>query len=465
MLTHTYLQQIARQIQQIGVGAFAFCVDERSPTQVYCLADVGFAANTPDSCIVRLVQGMALVWPRDWRNNPTLYFCKSGAVNAMEQAMLRFVFPGCTVKGGIVSPVPLPPLASLLTVTPAVHFNPGTQVSYGTSDFEHYADYDLNSTDVQVRSQIRNVHRIYLMAAYALLAAPAIIPRSYNVAAILVGPRGQILSYGVNQSRVNFACHAEVNALQGCLRNGRAIPPQSILYTTLQPCCMCAGMIDYSMHQGQVIFSVTDTHYNGPSDHMAYVSATPMYELSTVAKPLTTWTTGHAYDKIAAQKEHASLGTAQNQAHQGIERPLFTRYSIIQYLNREGVPFNDKGSRALARKKEKYHFQRARLLNRLNPYVDDALSEVTSFLASLRIPLKTVQEERVEHIVQQLQNIYETGSASLWNYVTAKLLAVLKNGGDFMGEARKIARTLQESPMELEYRASLPSHRGAPLYS
>ena len=303
-----------------------------------------------------------------------------------------------------------------------------------------------------------------MMAAYALLAAPT-IARSYNVAAILVSPRGEILSYGVNLSYVNFTRHAEVNALQGCLRNGRAIPAQSTLYTTLQPCQICAGMIEVSMHQGRVIYSVGDTHYNGQSGHMHYHTVTPMHELTTIGKPLTTWTTGRAYDKITGQKEHVSLGNALNQHHQSIESPQQKRYSIIQYLNNEGRPASGLGSGALIRKKEKYDFGRVELFRSLNSYVDQALLEVTSFLEALAIPLKTVPEERVEQAVALLQHHYPTRSAELWKYVAGELLVTVRNGHDLDAEVQEIAQMLHQSPFELEYKASLSDYRGVPLYS
>jgi tRNA(Arg) A34 adenosine deaminase TadA len=469
MLSDWDLQQIAKQIQPRAPGGFAFCVDEQQRQDVYYVADGAFQPNTPDSCLVRLVQEMAST--RNWKGNPTLYFCKTGQVNKMEQGMLAFVFPRCNVKGGVVCQgLPLP----FLKLANCQSFNPANQIKYGNLLFNHPADYQLNSNDQQTAPQLSKVHRVYMMAAYALLADTATVPRSYNVAAILVGPDGRIVSYGVNQSYMNFTCHAEVNALQGCLRNGIAIPAQSILYTTLQPCCMCAGMMDVCMPQGRVIYSVNDIHYNGPSDHMKYTTTTPMSELGSVGKPLTTWKTGRVYNKIGKQRFEliqerldSNLGAAQNTEHQGIEYNQSSKYSVIQYLNKEGSKFNASGSEALTRKKEKYRFNRTKVA--LNPYVQMALEEVIAFLSDLKVSLITVEEEWAIRMVNALKQHHPANDEELWTTITGYLLAIVEDQQNLETALWQIEHIPDEFiegfEMDLKYKRSLPIHRGASLYS
>lgn len=67
----------------------------------------------------------------------------------------------------------------------------------------------------------------------------ALYQRDRPVACVLVGPDGALLGGAGNTSADNRTCHAEVNLLQSIAR----VPPGSTLYTTLEPCRMCQGMI------------------------------------------------------------------------------------------------------------------------------------------------------------------------------------------------------------------------------
>lgn len=65
-----------------------------------------------------------------------------------------------------------------------------------------------------------------------------------DIAALLISPAGQVLSYGINSNSRNKTLHAEVNLLQRLHREkGLKIPEGSVLYSTHKPCKMCAGMI------------------------------------------------------------------------------------------------------------------------------------------------------------------------------------------------------------------------------
>jgi tRNA(Arg) A34 adenosine deaminase TadA len=64
------------------------------------------------------------------------------------------------------------------------------------------------------------------------------------IAAILVSSQNEILSFGINRSFPDKTRHAEVSLVQSYYRRtGRLLPKGSRLYTTLEPCQMCAGMI------------------------------------------------------------------------------------------------------------------------------------------------------------------------------------------------------------------------------
>jgi tRNA(Arg) A34 adenosine deaminase TadA len=79
-------------------------------------------------------------------------------------------------------------------------------------------------------------------------SAPQQLPRfarNRAIAAVLVGPDGTLLSWAVNTNAKNRTQHAELTLIQGYLTKSGLpkLPSGSKLYTTLQPCRMCAGAI------------------------------------------------------------------------------------------------------------------------------------------------------------------------------------------------------------------------------
>ena len=96
MLPDSTLTKIADRIRRQGYARCAFCVDEDKPTEIYFVPDVGFQADTPDSCLIRLAQEMVSVWKPEWKGwygYSKRYFCKTAETNEMERGMLAFV-PG-----------------------------------------------------------------------------------------------------------------------------------------------------------------------------------------------------------------------------------------------------------------------------------------------------------------------------------------------------------------------------------
>jgi len=67
-----------------------------------------------------------------------------------------------------------------------------------------------------------------------------------NIASLLVDEFGTVLSWGVNTNQSGKWRHAEVNTLLSFVKGtGGKIPDGATLYTTLEPCEMCAGMIKH----------------------------------------------------------------------------------------------------------------------------------------------------------------------------------------------------------------------------
>jgi tRNA(Arg) A34 adenosine deaminase TadA len=109
---------------------------------------------------------------------------------------------------------------------------------------------DLASEDNTPHMGYHTVHRVYLMAAYALLRLHDVsAPDGKYVAAILVDKEGRILGWGLNTNKTNKTLHAEVNMLQSYYKYAQqparrsGIPEGARIYSTLQCCKMCSGMI------------------------------------------------------------------------------------------------------------------------------------------------------------------------------------------------------------------------------
>lgn len=71
--------------------------------------------------------------------------------------------------------------------------------------------------------------------------------RNRRVAALLISEQGELLMEATNQNAVNKTLHAEVILVQRwwALSN-RPLPKGSTIYTTLQSCKMCAGILHWS---------------------------------------------------------------------------------------------------------------------------------------------------------------------------------------------------------------------------
>ncbi len=64
-----------------------------------------------------------------------------------------------------------------------------------------------------------------------------------NIGAVLVSASNQIIAWGVNTNDTRSTRHAETNAIQAFQQAaGTAIPAGATLYSTLEPCYMCAGL-------------------------------------------------------------------------------------------------------------------------------------------------------------------------------------------------------------------------------
>ncbi len=65
----------------------------------------------------------------------------------------------------------------------------------------------------------------------------------HNIGSLLVSKNGELLAWSVNTNRDNKSYHGEVNLIQAYERTRGPIPKWTTLYTSLQPCEMCSGML------------------------------------------------------------------------------------------------------------------------------------------------------------------------------------------------------------------------------
>lgn len=108
--------------------------------------------------------------------------------------------------------------------------------------------------------------KIYMSLTFALLHASRdkdnagiTALEGQQIAAVLVGPSGRLLAWGVNTNKKNVTRHGETNCIQSFIqRTGSDVPDDSTLYTTLQSCEMCAGMLTTVARRMRVVYGAAD---------------------------------------------------------------------------------------------------------------------------------------------------------------------------------------------------------------
>jgi tRNA(Arg) A34 adenosine deaminase TadA len=121
----------------------------------------------------------------------------------------------------------------------------------------------INQKIIKNNLYMHTVPRIYMQALYTFITGAENFTTwnttGYNIAAMLVGPNGNILGHARNTVRYNNeSYHAESTLLIEYIKNFGAVPNGSIIYTTLEPCAMCAAMIKHCCPDAHVIFAQKD---------------------------------------------------------------------------------------------------------------------------------------------------------------------------------------------------------------
>ncbi|MCO6493703.1 MAG: nucleoside deaminase [Phaeodactylibacter sp.] len=134
----------------------------------------------------------------------------------------------------------------------------------------------LNMDDV---SEIqKEVDDIFILLTYSLVfrdwqagSVPRQERRGYNIGALLVNAQNEPVYYGLNciNSTDNATQHGEVRAITQYLEKARSFNLSGhTLYTTLEPCVMCAGMITMTAVK-RVVFGQNDVEYSKAFERLA----------------------------------------------------------------------------------------------------------------------------------------------------------------------------------------------------
>ena len=236
----------------------------------------------------------------------------------------------------------------------------------------------------------KKIHRLYMAAAFTLLHDRARFevgawPENAktwdgSIAAILVHESGKVLSYGLNKASTTTLFHAEIVAVENYFLHHKTttLPKNCHLYTTMEPCHMCAGYLAYhaSKTEGMVI-------YYGHTDHGADNSA---LDESGCVKSMKLHS-GH--NKPLREYKTSGHVTSLTHAHTSDDPGIVEKKSITKYLD-DNVKWSLKktlkqdkykklfaaGETFIRRKENKYN-------NGGITFVALALNEVHRFLAAV----------------------------------------------------------------------------------
>lgn len=133
-------------------------------------------------------------------------------------------------------------------------------------------------TDLLLSDQEVEFDHIYSLLVYSLVYQdwqnddlPLSLRRGYNIGALLVDKQNNPVFYGLNciNSTNNATQHGEVRAITGYIQKEKCFNLDGFtIYTSLEPCIMCAGMMTMSAVR-RVVFSQHDVEYSQAFERLA----------------------------------------------------------------------------------------------------------------------------------------------------------------------------------------------------
>lgn len=211
---------------------------------------------------------------------------------------------------------------------------------------ETFFDYQ----NVNIQRNDKHIHRIYMSLLFSYIKTH---PKSNcNIGAMLVHSiSGQVVAMAL---RYSDDYHAEVTLIEGLLaNNNESLDEQYILYSTLRPCSMCAGLIKTQLPNTRVIYCQNDPYYANfdvdDTTQLANVSGLRIFTFDgeNISPDKTKDVDGKHYVSTALTEDKGNTGIRKflntdsalnNFFHGGYQ----LRYKYNQYRN--GVPRRDEST-------------------------------------------------------------------------------------------------------------------------
>lgn len=211
------MDRIAEAIERVtGGGSWAFLL--RDGCSLYASAPADFAAY--DSPVIRLVRGVHETYPEQARAIVRARIFANHELGASCRGIVK-------VSAKRVSRLPASSDGSQWTGATEQVRSPALE------GYEAHTGHDLVSA-AEARA---------LAVALAASVHRSSGPRwesARPVGSVLVSSQGALLASAWNTNARNCTLHSEANLIRGW---GRPLPEGALIYTTLKPCRMCAGLI------------------------------------------------------------------------------------------------------------------------------------------------------------------------------------------------------------------------------
>lgn len=130
----------------------------------------------------------------------------------------------------------------------------------------------------QITGMQQEIDDIFILLTYSFVfrdwqsdQVPRSSRRGYNIGALIVDSKNQPVRYDLNciNSTDNATQHGEVRAIMGYLEKNKLFNLSGhTLYTTLEPCVMCAGMITMTSVK-RVVYGQHDVEYSKAFERLA----------------------------------------------------------------------------------------------------------------------------------------------------------------------------------------------------